>query len=869
MELPKQYDSKVAEPKWQKFWKENKVYKFDSHSSKKVYSIDTPPPYASADHLHVGHGMHYSQFEFVARFQRMRGKNVFFPMGYDDNGLPTERYVEQKHKVDKSKISRADFIKLCLEETRKTGQTYYNLFTRLGFSLDWDLLYHTIGDKARRIAQKSFLDLYKKGYLDYLHTPAMWCTKCQTTVAQAELENVDLKSHFNDLVFRSGGNDLIIATTRPELLPACVALFYHPEDERYQKLKGRFAQVPLFNYEVPILSDESVAKDKGTGLMMVCTFGDKDDIEKWHKYNLPLRVVVTEEGCLNELAGKYKGLNLKNARQKIIADLKDNNLLVRQEEIIHAVNVHERCSTEIEFLKKPQWSIKVLDKKEELIEIAQEIKWYPEHMKIRYEHWVKNLQWNWSISRQRYYGVPFPLWYCKKCKSVLLPEEKELPVDPREQNYPGRKCKCGSSQFKAETDVMDTWMTSSLTPEINADWGGEEERRGFLPMSLRPQAHDIIRTWAFYTIVKSYYHHNSTPWKEIMISGHGQDSSGQKMSKSRGNFIIAEDVIQKYSADAFRFWAASVKLGDDLPFQEKDVFTGQKFVTKLWNASKFSFMHLQDYDVKENYEIKKNYGIKENYGIKDNYEIKENIEVKRSLKVNKTNKSIEAKNKSKAAEKNSEIFDRWLLSKLHRLIKTSTETFERYEYSRTKADVENFFWHTFCDQYLEIVKDRLYNPGIRGKEARKSAQQALFASLQAILKMMAPIMPHITEEIYQLYFAQKEGCKSIHISSWPQYDKDLLDENAELCGDLGADIINAVRKYKSEQQLSLKEEFSTLILNSKEAVPGSRDANIDFRKMIMSISADLKAVLRVKEIVFKGETSLKSEKFSVRIGLVK
>ena len=812
MDVPKQYDPKEAEPRLQQFWKENKIYKFDEKSKQPIYSIDTPPPYASADHLHVGHGMHYSQFEFVARFQRMLGKNVFFPMGYDDNGLPTERYVEKKHKIDKSKISRAKFIELCLEETKKTGQTYYDLFTRLGFSIDWDLLYHTIGDRARRVSQKSFLDLYKKGHLERIDAPTTWCTKCQTTIAQAELENVEMKSHFNDLVFKCGGKELIIATTRPELLPACVALFYHPDDERYQPLKGKFATVPLFNYEVPILADESVAKDKGTGLMMVCTFGDKEDIEKWHKYSLPLRVVLTESGRLNELAEKYTGLNLKAARESIIDDLKAAKLLIRQEEITHPVNIHERCGTDIEYLKKPQWSIKVLDKKEELIEQAQKINWYPKHMKVRYEHWVKNLQWNWGISRQRYYGVPFPVWHCQDCKAILLPQEKDLPVDPQEQNYPG-KCSCGSSKIEPERDVMDTWMTSSVSPEINADWGGEHERKGFLPMSLRPQAHDIIRTWAFYTIVKSYYHHNRVPWQDIMISGHGQDPSGQKMSKSKGNFVVAEEVINKYSADAFRFWAASVKLGDDLPFQEKDVLTGQKFITKLWNATKFSLMHLEDYSQDHPPEIK-------------------------SLNV----------------------FDQWLLSKLQKLIQESTDSFNKYEYSRAKAAVENFFWHSFCDQYLEIVKDRLYNPDLRGVEARKSAQFALYSSLLGVIKIAAPILPHITEEIYQLYFAKTERKKSIHNSSWPLLNEKLLNDKAELTGDLGVDIINSVRKFKSENQLSLKEELSQLILISAEP---------EFEKMIKSIEADLQAVLKVKKIAFIGKTSLESEKFAVKIGIDK
>lgn len=808
MDLSKHYNPQEAEPRWQQYWKEHQIYKFDPQSKKPVYSIDTPPPYASADHLHVGHGMHYSQFEFVARFQRMRGKNVFFPMGYDDNGLPTERYVEKKLKVDKAKISRADFIKLCTEETKKTGQTYYDLFTRLGFSIDWNLLYHTIDDRARRVAQKSFLDLHKKGRLERVDQPTAWCTQCQTSIAQADFDNIDLTSHFNDIIFKSGGTDLIISTTRPELLPACVALFYHPDDQRYQKLKGKFAQVPLFNYEVPILTDEAVDKEKGTGLMMVCTFGDKEDIEKWYKYKLPLRVVLTEDGRLNNLAGKYQNLKVKAAREEIITALKAGNLLIRQQQITHAVNVHERCGTELEFLKKQQWQIKVLDQKEELIEIAQRVNWYPEHMKVRYEHWVKNLQWNWGISRQRYYGVPFPVWYCKKCGAALLPKEEMLPVDPRETKYVGG-CQCGSTVIEPEMDVMDTWMTSSVSPEINADWGAKTERKKFLPMSLRPQAHDIIRTWAFYTIVKSYFHHDNIPWQNIMISGHGQDAHGQKMSKSKGNFVIAQDCINKYSADAFRYWAASVKLGDDLPYQEKDLVTGQKFITKLWNASKFSLLHL------------------------DNYQ---------------------------PLELATETFDRWLLSKLHRLIEESTLSFEKYEYSKTKAEVEKFFWQIFCDNYLEIAKDRLYNPDQRGEKAKKSGQQALYLSLLSVLKIMAPIMPHITEEIYHLYFNEKEEIKSIHLAPWPEFDPRFIDPKAELIGDLGVDIIATVRKYKSERQVSLKEELQELILSSDEK---------DFKAMISEIEADLKAVLKVKKISFNGRTELETERFAVKVGIVK
>jgi valyl-tRNA synthetase len=806
------YDPKTEEPKWQKFWQDTKIYKYTPDPKKDTYSIDTPPPYASADHLHVGHGMHYSQFEFVARFQRMQGKNVFFPMGYDDNGLPTERYVEKKYKINKNKTTRAEFIKLCLEATGATGKTYRDLFTNLGFSVDWDLIYHTIDDNARRVAQKSFIDLYKKGRLERTDTPSTWCTTCQTTIAQADFDNVDINSHFNDIIFKCKGTDLVIATTRPELLCACVALFFNPDDKRYQKLLGKFAQVPLFDYEVPIMADQSVDKEKGTGLMMVCTFGDKEDIEKWHKYKLPLRVAVSEYGTLNALGGKYADLKLKEARRMIIEDLKEKSLLVGQKEITHAVNVHERCGTEVEFLKKPQWQIKVLDKKEELIEIAQKTKWYPEFMKVRYEHWVKNLQWNWGISRQRYFGVPFPVWFCKDCNAVLLPSDSKLPVDPREQAYTEGKCTgCGSKNIIPEMDVMDTWMTSSCTPEINARWGSKEERPGFLPMSLRPQAHDIIRTWAFYTIVKSYYHHNDIPWKNVMISGHGQDPHGQKMSKSKGNFIVAQEVIAKYSADAFRFWAASVKLGDDLPYQEKDVKTGQKTVTKLWNAARFTAPQLQDYDP------------------------------------------------TKIKDAKYTTIDKWALSQMHSTIKSCTESFTEYEYAKSKTETEKFFWSTLCDNYLEIVKDRLYNQDEYTPDEINAAKATLYQMLLTSIKLYAPIMPHITEAVYQAHFAKHEGAISVHKSRWPAYDSRMIDEKAEEAGKLALEVIGAVRKYKSSKSLSLKADIAKITISC------TREQKEALEKTVR----DIKATTRAKELLFakevKTETAVTDSAMKIEI----
>ncbi len=789
--MTKKFDFENSEKELASFWSKAKIYEFDQSSSKQVFSIDTPPPYASADHLHVGHGMHYSQFEFVARYKRMRGFNVFFPMGFDDNGLPTERFVEKKHKINKSKTTRQEFIKLCLEETEKTGQTYKDLFNALGFSIDWNLLYHTIGKTATVASQKSFLDLYKKGLLYKKDAPIMWDTVLQTTLAQADLEDVEMKSHFNNIVFKVGAKEVLIGTTRPELIGACVALFYHPDDDRYKELKGKFAKIPLYDAEVPILPDEHVDPEKGTGLVMCCTFGDKQDIEWWQKHNLPLKIIINKFGKLNELAGPYEGLKVRDARKQIIQDLKEKKLLVSQKEIVHAVNISERSGIEIEFLKSPQWYIKVLDKKQELIDIAGKIDWKPKHMKVRYDHWVQNLQWDWCISRQRYFGVPFPVWYSKKTGEIILAEPSELPVDPIKdfpKNLPEGHTK---EDIIPEKDVMDTWMTSSVTPQINARWGSEDEREGFLPMSMHPQAHDIIRTWAFYSIVKSYYHNKNIPWKTIMISGHGQDSNGKKMSKSKGNFVVAQEVIKKYGADAFRYWASTVKLGDDLPYQEKDVVTGKKTVKKIDNAANFVSLNLEGF-----------------------------------------------KNEPLTKQELSTI-DKWLLSKLQRTIKSCTQNFENYEYSKSKQEVDNFFWNTFCDYYLEFVKHRVYGENLE-KKSKEAAQKTLYKALLAQLKLFAPIMPFITDYVYQRQFKEFEKNPSIHVSDWPEYEASFIDEKSELTGDKLVQIVDFIRKYKSQKQLSLKEELKKVIIKADEKILPSLE----------EIALDIKQICKINNLEF-------------------
>ncbi len=821
MALPDRYDPKEAEHKWQQYWEEQRIFEFHPDQKRTTYSVDTPPPTVSGK-MHIGHAFSYTQQDIVVRFRRMRGDNVFFPFGTDDNGLPTERLVEKTKNILSTKMKREEFTKICLEVIKEEKPKFIQSWKDIGMSADFKHSYSSIDRHSQITSQASFLDLFEKGRIYQQESPVAWCVSCQTAIAQAEFESVDLNSHFNDIAFSCGGKELVIATTRPELLPACVALFYHPEDEQYKNLKGKFAKVPLFNYEVPILADENVDKEKGTGLMMVCTFGDKEDIDKWYRYKLPLRVVFEKYGKMNDLAGEFKGLKIKDARKAILEKLTESRAILRQKEIVHAVNVHERCKTELEFLKTKQWYIRVLDKKEELLEAGNQITWYPQHMKVRYDHWVQNLNWDWCISRQRHFGIPIPVWTCDKCGTHVLPEKKDLPIDPT-TSKPKKPCSCGAngvgSQFTGEQDVLDTWATSSVTPEIAGNWADKGEYDYFYnqknSFDLRPQAHDIIRTWLFYTLVKSHFHFNRVPWKRVMISGHAQDPQGRKMSKSLGNIVEPQEIIKKYSADALRFWAAGSNLGDDLPFMEKDLVTGQKFITKLWNASKFCLMHLDDYEMPE---------------------------------------------REKDGSVVSEFFDRWLLSKLQKLIKECTETFEAYEYSRTKAAVENFFWHTLCDHYLEIVKDRLYNAQTRGAEARKSAQYVAYHSLLGIIKMMAPIMPHITEEIYNIYFAAKERKKSVHLSTWPEFDEDLVDEQAELAGDLGVDIINCVRKFKSQQQWSMKEELTKLVLISDEK---------DFLQTIKSIEGDLKAVLNAKEVVFSGKTSLETERFGVKVGVEK
>ncbi len=506
--MDKKYDHLQAEAAAQELWQNQNTYSSENNPGP-LYSVDTPPPTVSGS-LHIGHIFSYTQTDIIARYKRMSGFSVFYPFGFDDNGLPTEKYVEKKLEIHAHALKRSEFIQICLKETEEVEKQFEALWKRIGLSADWSASYSTIDERSRYISQLSFIELYKKGFVYRKDEPALYCTNCRTTVAQAELDDMEKASSFNDVVFTSNGEELIIGTTRPELLAAVNALFYHPDDARYKHLAGKTARIPYYNTEVPILADTAVDPEKGTGIAMSSTFGDKTDVAWFKKFKLPYKPIIGLDGVFTEQAGPLAGMRVHSAREKIVALLEEKGLLRNKRAITHSVNVHERCKKEIEYLILTQWFLSLLPYKQQFIDLGNKIEWYPSFMKSRYVNWVENISWDWCLSRQRFYGIPFPAWHCTACKKILLADVAQLPLDPQETSYKG-SCPCGSSSIVPDTDVMDTWNTSSLTPYICAslrlnkkeDIFQEAVTSQFIPMSMRPQAHDIIRTWAFDTIVKT------------------------------------------------------------------------------------------------------------------------------------------------------------------------------------------------------------------------------------------------------------------------------------------------------------------------------------------------------------------------------
>lgn len=773
--LAKKYKSKQSEQKWQDFWQESGIYEFDPNSKQLVYSIDTPPPTVNGK-IHIGHIFSYSQAEVLARYKRMKGYNVFYPFGFDDNGLPTERLAEKIYGIKARETTREHFTKLCLDETKELEKQFRKLFISAGFSCDWKQEYSTISPKAQKVSQKSFIDLYEKKKVYFSEAPALWCTECQTAIAQAELETKEAPSVFNYLKFFVDESDdfVKIATTRPELLAACQCIFINPEDSKYKHLIGEMIKVPLFGFKVPVLEDEKVELDKGTGVVMCCTFGDLTDLEWFKKYKFIFKEAILQDGKISNICGKYAGLSVKDARNKIIADLTKQGYMIKQENITHNVATHERCGTPMEITIKKQWFIDILSNKQDYLNAGDEIKWYPSHMKSRYRNWVENIEWDWCISRQRFFGVPFPVWYCKSCGETIVAEENDLPVNPL-TNIPNKKCSCGCNEFIPEQDIMDTWATSSVTPLINLNWHDKDKfNSDMLPMSVRPNAHDIIRTWDFYTIVKNLYHTGKIPWNEVMISGHVMASKKEKISKKKGNSQMEPaELIEEYSADAVRLWTSNGSLGNDIVYSEDEFRNANKLINKIWNAAKFVIMQLEGFEKKDN---------------------DENI-----IPLNSFSK-----------ENTVELMhmDKWIIASFNDMLNQFENYLLKYELGLALGELEKFFW-SFCDDYIEIIKDRVYKPEIYGENSRNSGLYGAYYTLLGMLKCFAIYIPHVTEEIYQGYYVNFEQAVSIHrtlIQPIP-VSKEFTNEEYKI-GKTAIKIISELRRYKSENNLSLKTEIA-------------------------------------------------------------
>jgi len=994
--LPDKYDAKIIENKWRNEWQKHKIYQWQNDLPKnQTFVIDTPPPTVSGL-LHMGHVFSYTQADFVARYNRMSGKDVFYPMGFDDNGLPTERLVEKiigkKAGIYENENGQGSFVTKCREVVDEAEKEFEILFNEIALSVDWEQKYQTISPESQKISQASFVDLFDKGLVEKQNQPVFWDISDRTALAQADIidKEVEGEMFFIDFAIDGKSETLEIMTTRPELLPACVAVMINGADERYKNLiqkplnqegegeTGSFAITPIFGVKVKIIADNSVQLDKGTGVVMCCTFGDETDLKWWRNYELPLREIINDDGTIKNLINveddekhkkvfenyaiicpanalfliekemildsksfienyqKISNQKIKEAK-KIIVELLSNSSVfnsplegesksqgdfggeiknsLKSQKITRPVKCAERSGVPIEIISKPQWFIKILDKKQQLKQKASKCNWYPEYMRVRIEQWIDGLSWDWCISRQRFFGVKFPIWDLKSFNpedstQVKWGEEysydphlaskqinadiSQLPVDPEidiplgftlvdkseiesaktkfytDKNYSINEYDFNQKIVKdskgklwflyPEADIMDTWATSSISPQLSSKGISDEicfdkaRHEKLFPADMRPQAHEIIRTWAFYTITKAYLHslnkvknidgtfeknsdgsiklqenandEISIPWKNLMISGWCLASDKTKMSKSKGNVVTPTALIQEKSADVVRYWASASNLGADIAYSEDIFKIGQKLITKLFNSAKFCSQH---------------FAVLEEYF---------NVSTTQSSSQN----SIEISDE-KLAQLITETSDIWILSRLKKVIENYQKQFEIFEYARAREVVEEFFWKDFCDNYLEICKVRSY-----GLSAEKlalveldapqkqqiiakqlSAVATLSLCLKNILKLFAPFIPHITEEIYatifQDEFAQK---KSIHargnFAQLPQILSAINAENIEKIGDELLAIIFEVRKFKSEKNLSMKVPITILEIGSK----------LD----LSSVSADLLNVTNSQKVEF-------------------
>ncbi|HEX3509725.1 MAG TPA: valine--tRNA ligase [Solirubrobacteraceae bacterium] len=794
------------ERRWGEVWERERTYAFDRGAPReRVFSIDTPPPTVSGS-LHVGHVFSYTHTDAIARYRRMRGMDVFYPMGWDDNGLPTERRVQNYYGVrcdpqvpydpgfqppaappeEPLSISRQNFVALCLGLTESDEQAFEDLWRKLGLSVDWSMTYTTIGPDAQRISQRSFLSLLERGAVYQLEAPTLWDVDFQTAVAQAELEDRERPGAMHRVRFgHDGGGEALIETTRPELIGACVALLAHPDDERHAGLVGSQAITPLFGTRVPVLTHPLVSREKGTGLVMVCTFGDLTDVVWWRELGLPVRALLGPDGRMLPVpwgdAGfesedperaraayaELEGRTVNQARRRIVELLAESGDLVGEpQQIQHAVKFFEKGERPVEIVTSRQWFIRTVEHQAELIARGRELHWHPPYMRARFEDWVEGLTGDWCISRQRFFGVPFPVWYPIDAQGTIrhdqpiVPGADRLPIDPASDvpdGYePAQRGVPGG--FAGDPDVMDTWATSSLTPQIVSRAGEDEDlfARTF-PMDMRPQAHDIIRTWLFTTVLRSHLDYDALPWREAAISGWVLDPDRKKMSKSKGNVVTPMHLLEEHGADAVRYWAARGRPGADTAFDAQQMKVGRRLAVKLLNASKFALADLPP----------------------DGGEA-------------------------------SHPMDRAMLERLARVIEEASDSFEDYDYSRALQRSEDFFWW-YCDYYLELVKGRRYDPD---PAVSASVGHALRLSLSALQRLFAPFLPFVCEEVWSWW---QES--SIHTASWPSPQElgelgDGAGASAErdLALDVVGDVLREVRKAKSQARLPMRAPVTKVLV---------------------------------------------------------
>lgn len=796
-----------VEGKWGNSWVQNKTFAFDKSASKEnVYSIDTPPPTVSGS-LHVGHVFSYTHTDLIARYQRMTGKKVFYPIGWDDNGLPTERRVQNYFGVrceptlaldanfvapsepseKQIPISRKNFVELCERLTLEDEKVFESLFQTLGLSIDWNYTYQTIDKRARTVSQRAFLRNLKRGEAYQAEAPTLWDVTFRTAVAQAELEDRERPGAFHKIGFKKqNGENVYIETTRPELLPSCVALVANPDDDRYKDLFGKTVITPLFEVEVPVVAHHLADPEKGSGIAMICTFGDLTDVIWWREFDLPTRGLIGWDGRIvaenpewlttekaKQTFTKIVGKTSHTAREVLVAELKESGDLVGDPKpITHAVKFFEKGDKPLEIVTTRQWYIRNGGRDQELrtklLKRGTELNWHPEYMKVRYENWVEGLNGDWLISRQRFFGVPLPLWYKLDAdgnpdyEQIIIPEENQLPIDPQSEAPIGfeESQRNKPNGFIGDPDVMDTWATSSLTPQIAASWELDNDLFNLVfPMDLRPQSHEIIRTWLFSTVVRSHLEEKSLPWKNASISGWILDPDRKKMSKSKGNVVTPIDLLEEYGSDAVRYWAAMGRPGTDTAFDTGQMKIGKRLAIKLLNASKFS------------------------------------------LSLNATLNSADV----------TQAVDHALLNKLAQVVETATTSFEKYDYTRALEVAETFFW-AFTDDYVELVKERTY--GNQGEAAANSARAALGITTHTLLKLFAPFIPFVTEEVWSWW---QEG--SIHLQTWPKSSEIITNKST------GIDALNnvtwvlsEVRKVKTENKQSMKAEVKTLEIWAKADV---------------------------------------------------